>query len=225
VTASKTPHLNTNESLPYNNGERGFEAPGREVDKGRDGLDLVEALVHRFQNHPHCFHLKWPPGESPPDDVVYGIVNHVMNRFQNTLRYGSRPSAVNNVHLTDCRCDLSGGNESRDPWHLAYQDACLKLVKAYVSLFEELSPRNGTEDGGTIHELENIFMNMTQSRLLKDCRLDTELLSLCRMFFELAARERCLTMSSHGEENKGNMLKWFKVSILAASRCDLVSGY
>ena len=211
MKASKTPHLNTNESLPYNNGERGFEAPGREVDKGRDALDLVEALVHRFENNPHCFHLEWPPGESPPDDVVYWIVNHGVGCSFQTRLDGSQPSAVNNVRLTDCRCDLSGGNESRDPWHLAYQEACLKLVKAYILLFEELS-QSGAEDRDTIIELENIFLNLTLSPLLKHCCLDMELLSLCQSFFGLA--KGCLILrirSSLGKEGREEMFKWFEV--------------
>jgi len=221
-SASRNSRPDVNGHPSYDDGQRSADAVGRKI----GDLDLVEGLLHKFQSGPQCFHLEWPLGASPSDEVVYWIVNRATGCRRPTRLDGSRrsrSSAIHDVCLTECRCDLSGGSESRDPWHLAYQDTCWRFAEAHVSLFEELSWWNGAEDGGTIHELENIFMNMTQSRLLKDCRLDGELLSLCRKFFELA--ERCLRMGSHGEENKGNMLKWFKVSILAASRCDLVSGY
>ena len=213
MKASKIPCLSAvDESPAHANGQRDFEAPSRHMDKARDDLDLVEALVHRFENYPHCFHLEWPLGESPSDDVVYWIVDRAVYCSWNTRLDGSQPSAVNNVRLTDCRCDLSGGNEPRDPWHLAYQEACLKLVKAYISLFEKLS-QNGAEKVGTILELRRIFLDLTWSSLLEHCCLDMELFSLCQSFFGLA--KGCLTMSIRSndwERGKENMLKWFEVS-------------
>jgi len=211
--AGRNSRLEVNRHPSYDNGQRGVEAPSCEVDNRRDGLDLVEGLVHKFVHSPQCFHLEWPQGVSPPDDVVYWIVNHTAGCPRPTRLDGSRPSSVDDVRLTECRCGLSGGNESRDPWHIAYQEGCLKLVKAYISLFKELS-QSGAEDNGTILELENIFLNLTLSPLLKHCRLDTELLSLCQTFFGLA--KGCLTVwidSDEREQGTKNMLEWFEVSI------------
>ena len=217
-SASRNSRPDVNGHPSYDDGQRSADAVGRKI----GDLDLVEGLLHKFQSGPQCFHLKWSPGASPPDEVVSWIVNRATGCRRPTRLDGSRLSAIDDVRLIECHCDLYGGNESQDPWHLVYQEACWRLVKAYISLFEELS-QNHAEDEDSINELKNIFMNLTQSRLLKDCQLDMELITLCRTFFELA--ERCLRMSSHGEENKENMLEWFKVSFSNPYRCDFVSGY
>ena len=89
----------------------------------------------------------------------------------------------------------------------------MKLVKAYTSLFEELF-QSGAEDRDTIRELRYIFSNLTRSALLIHCRLDTELVSLCLTFFELA--KGCLILPiipSHIADGEKNMLEWFEVSI------------
>jgi len=180
-----------------------------------DILDLVEGLVHRLQNLPQCFHLEWPPGISPPDDVVRWIVECAAGCSSMTSLDGSRPSAVNNVRLAECHCDLSGGNESGDRWHAVYQEACWRLAKAYVSRFEKLS-QSGTAERYTIVELLPIFLTLTESALLQHCRFDMELVSLCQTFFELAKRCLILRITSDWRERATeNMLMWFEVNILS----------
>ena len=192
------------------------EASSSGVDNRRDDLDsLVEGLIHKFQNRPHCFHLGCPLGTPLPDEVVHWIVSQAAGCLYDTRLEGSRPNVVNDVRLTECRCDLSGANELHDiRHHLAYKEACLKLVKAYISLFKKLS-QNGAVDKGTVDELMSIFMNLVQSSLLKHCHLDSELLLLCRSFFKLA--KACLIIRIHSEqaeEGKKNLLEWFEVSVL-----------
>ena len=168
--------------------------------------------MHRFENRPHCFHLEWLSGGSPPDDIAYWIVRCATGCELPTRLSGKRPSAVDNVPFMECRCYLSGGNGSRGLAHIAYQEACLKLVKGYVSLFGELS-QSGAADKYTIDELRCIFHNLTQSSLLEHCCLDMELISLCRSFFGFA--NDCLTMRptpGDAQIGKENMLKWFLVS-------------
>ena len=189
---------------------------GCDIETGRrNNLDLLHNLVHKVQNRPQCFHLEWLPGASPPENAVYWIIDHATGCPQRTKLSGSRPSVIDDVRLTECHCDLSGENEpeSRDPKHLAYQEACLQRVKAYISRFEELS-LSGAENEVTITELRGIFLNLTWSSLLKHCRLDAEVVSLCRTVFGLV--KRCLVMqikSYCGAEGRENMLRWFDVSI------------
>ncbi|KAK1233820.1 hypothetical protein PQX77_003007, partial [Marasmius sp. AFHP31] len=122
----------------------------------------------------------------------------------------SEPSDVDDVRLTDCRCDLSGGSKSSDPEHLAYQEACRQLVKAYVSCFEELA-QSDAEDDNTLDNLEWCFINMVYSSLLNHCCLDQELLLLCRTFFGL--EKGCLKMrisSLVGKKGRKNILGWIE---------------
>ena len=153
-------------------GQHDVAVPGLET--GNEGHDhnLLNHLVHRFENLPHCFHLEWPPGVSPPDSIVNWIVRQTTGHPYAVDQY--RPSALGNVRLTDCHCDLSGGSGSRDPSHVAYQEACSKRFKALVSLFDE------AQDPNTVDKLSWGFEDLTRSALLEHCRLDTGLLSLCR---------------------------------------------
>ncbi|KAK1227313.1 hypothetical protein PQX77_009698 [Marasmius sp. AFHP31] len=194
------------------NGQSEGEAHNREMAEEEEGLDLVEGLIHKFKNRPVCFHLVCPPGVPPRKDVVNYIVGRAVGRLFMVKQVESKPSDVDDVRLTDCRCDLSGGSESSDPGHLAYREACRQVVKAYVSLFEELA-QSGAEDNNTIDDL--CFLNMVYSSLLNHCCLDQELLLLCRTFFGLA--KGCLKMgisSELGKEERKNMLGWIEVSMI-----------
>ncbi|KAJ8090503.1 hypothetical protein PM082_002391 [Marasmius tenuissimus] len=202
--------LKTNSYTPYDNGQCEVEAHNCETAEEDKGLDLVEHLVHRFQNRPGCSHLVCPLGVTPQKGVVYWLVCRATGCPWKIYQVHSEPSDVDNVHLTDCRCDLPGGSESSNPEHLAYREACRQLVKAYVSLFEELA-QSGVEDEDTIDDLEDCFLNMVCSSLLKHCCLDQELLLLCQMFFGLA--KGCLVMRFHpgyGKEGRKNMLGWIE---------------
>ncbi|KAK1217669.1 hypothetical protein PQX77_019663 [Marasmius sp. AFHP31] len=198
----------------YAKAQCAVEAHSREMDKG-DRPALVERLVQKFQNHPGCFHLEWSSGMSPRDVVNRYIIHRTTGFPPGYSRLDmSRPSDIDEVHLTDCHCDLSRGNEPCDPAHIAYQEACMELFQAYVSRFEILS-QNGAEDIST-EELEGIFMNIVASLLLKHCRLDMELFSLCRTFFGLA--DGCTVMQidfKNGEEGSQNILEWIEVSTVS----------
>ena len=211
----KNPRPMANGYQSSDHGQRAVDTHGCEADSRMDILDLVEGLVDRLQNRPQCFHLEWPPGVSPPDDVVRWIVRCAVGWWGTTSLDGTRPSGVNNVRLTECHCDLSGGNESDDRWHVMYQEACWRVAKAHVSRFKELF-QSGTADNDTPGQLGASFLSLTDSALLKHCRVDMELVLLCGTFFELA--KGCLIMRIHSDEGKvarGNMLKWFEVSILS----------
>ncbi|KAK1218961.1 hypothetical protein PQX77_018328 [Marasmius sp. AFHP31] len=192
------------------NGQSEVEAHNREMAKEEEGLDLVEHLVHKFENRPGCFHLVCPPGVPPRKDVVNYIVGRAVGCSFMLKQVESEPSDVDDVQLTGCCCDLSGGSESTDPGHLAYREACRQLVKAYVSRFEELA-QSSAEDDNTFTILGWYFLNMVYSSLLKHCCLDQELLLLCRTFFGLA--EGCLKMqinSRVGKAGRQNMLRWIE---------------
>ncbi|KAK1223242.1 hypothetical protein PQX77_013887 [Marasmius sp. AFHP31] len=190
--------------------DTGGHHPIRRTAEDLDVVDLVERLVYKFESYPRCFHLEWRSDVPLRDDVLYWVVDRATRCPRNTRLNTSRPSSGQVLHLTDCHCDLSGGNQSDDPWHIAYQEACLCLVKEYVSLFEELA-LSGLDDLKTTDELECTFQNLALTSLLKHCRPDTELFSLCRTFFDLA--KGCLLMEvgpSNGEKGKTNLLGWIE---------------
>ncbi|KAK1224871.1 hypothetical protein PQX77_012204 [Marasmius sp. AFHP31] len=171
---------------------------------------IVEGLVKKFTKRPDHFHLEWPC-VSPRDDAGHWVVQCAAGCEWTTRLDGLRPNRDQLPRLTDCRCDLFRGDVSRNPKHLAYQDACLRLIKAFCSLFQELAQSDAGDDG-TIDELSGIFLNMVRSSLLKPCRLDAGLIRLCRKFFVLA--KGCLVMridSSDGEKGKKNVFEWIEV--------------
>ncbi|KAK1225372.1 hypothetical protein PQX77_011691 [Marasmius sp. AFHP31] len=179
------------------------KAHSRMMDKERCGVDLVEGLVHRLQNRPKHFHLEWPSGSSPQNNVVRWVVYRATGCLHTIRLDRKEPSDTDDVRLTDCRCDLSGGNESQDSGHLAYQEACLQYAKAHISLFEEFAQSN--EAG-----LGNLFLTMVESLLLAHCRLDMDLLLLCRTFFGIA--KGCLKMDlyPYDESGRQNILAWIE---------------
>ncbi|KAK1222340.1 hypothetical protein PQX77_014818 [Marasmius sp. AFHP31] len=180
---------------------------------GRKQRDvLVKGLVHKFRNRPVYFHLEWPAGSPQDSQVVHRVIHYTARcRYRNGLAT-SRHSALQQLpRLTECHCDLSEGNELCDPGHLAYQEACLQMVKAFVSRFEMLTQGSARDHQSESGELTAIFGNLMESLLLQHCRLDTELLLLCRIFLQLA--KRCPFMGVYhveGERQRTNMLNWVK---------------
>ncbi|KAK1217728.1 hypothetical protein PQX77_019600 [Marasmius sp. AFHP31] len=208
--ASENTLLKANSRSSCDNGQCEAEAHNPKMAEEAEGRDLVQRLVHKFQNRPGCFHLVYLPGVTLQRNVVNSLVSFATGCNYNLHQVQSRPADVDNVRLTDCHCDLSRGSESSNPGHLAYRAACRQLVKAYVSLFEELA-QSGAEDDDTITDLGKCFENMVTSSLLEHCCLDQELLLLCRTFFGLA--KGCLKMQIHpedGEKGRKNMLGWIE---------------
>ncbi|KAK1217887.1 hypothetical protein PQX77_019441 [Marasmius sp. AFHP31] len=187
------------------------EAHSRGMDEG-DGPSLVERIVHKFQNHPGCFHLEWSSGVSPRSDVNRWIIQQATRCPGYSQMNMSPPILVDEVRLTDCHCDLFIGNEPCDPAHIAYQRACMELFKAFVSRFE-IHHQSDAKDFSAISKLGGIFRDIMGSLLLEHCRLDMELFSLCRTFFGLA--EGCLVMGigpEKGERARKKVLEWIEVS-------------
>ncbi|KAJ8079643.1 hypothetical protein PM082_011230 [Marasmius tenuissimus] len=174
-------------------------------------LDLVDRLTRKFEHAPTCFHLEWPSPVSLPRRVVLRVIRHATGSGWSVKLNSQGPSVSQLPRLTDCDCDLSGGNESHDPWHRAYQEACMQLVKALTSLFEKHA-RSGAEDENTISELMYIFLNLADpSLLLKHCRPDTELLSICLTFFEHAKVCSSLEFGPlGGEKVRKDLFEWIE---------------
>ncbi|KAJ8079003.1 hypothetical protein PM082_013290 [Marasmius tenuissimus] len=175
-----------------------------------DSSDLVDSLVDRLSIRPMHFHLKPPPGTSLEDDIVYWTVllaTACTNRTRLTSRAHSAGERQAPAQLTDCHCDFSGGNQPDDPNHLAYQEACMHLVKAFISDFKWLID-NGPEEENMV-ELSGIFGNLVDSSLLRHCRLEMELLSLCETLFELAVNPTLLRVRHRDREaRRAELLKW-----------------
>ncbi|KAK1224528.1 hypothetical protein PQX77_012564 [Marasmius sp. AFHP31] len=185
------------------------EGYSSEMGEERDGADLVEGLVLKLQTRPRCFHLECPPGQSRQDTLIVWAVRNATgcsNEHTPPALNGIPPRGVDNVRLTDCHCDLSGGSEAHDPGHLAYQDSCMQFVKANISYFTGLG-----QGIYTYHNAQTAFERIVGSSLLKHCRVHTELLSLCQTFFEHATGHLDMWVSSHdGEEYRKNMLEWIE---------------
>ncbi|KAK1219842.1 hypothetical protein PQX77_017419 [Marasmius sp. AFHP31] len=194
------------------NGQCGLEGYSSEMGEERDGPDLVEGLVLELQTRPRCFHLECPPGVSRRDDLIRQVVRHVTEySFIDTshILTALPLRGVDNVRLTDCHCDLSGGSESHNPEHLVYQEGCMQYAKATISGLTGCNQ-------DTIYSL--FFRRIVESSLLKHCRIHTELLSLCQTFFEHA--KGCVKMQidpDSGEGGRKNMLEWIKVSKFAGT--------
>ncbi|KAK1229038.1 hypothetical protein PQX77_007918 [Marasmius sp. AFHP31] len=202
--------LKANSRSSCNNSQCEAEAHNPKMAEEAEGRDLVQRLVHKFENPPGCFHLVYPPGVTLQKNIMNFLAIYATGCRYCLSQVQSAPTDVDNVRLTDCCCDLSGGSESSDSGHLAYREACRQLVKAYVSLFKELA-QSGAEDDNTIGHLGFCFKNMVTSSLLEHCCLDQELLSLCRTFFGLV--KGCLKMQIHseiGEKGRKNMLGWIE---------------
>ncbi|KAK1216564.1 DNA-dependent RNA polymerase II [Marasmius sp. AFHP31] len=201
-------YLKVNISSPCDNDICEVKAHNRKMTEEEEGLDPVERLVHKFQDLPRCFHLVYPPGVTPQRGVVMHLIRRATECDYDIYQVESGPTGVSNVCLTDCHCDLSGGSESSDPGHLAYREACRQLVKAYLSLFEELA-QSSVEDSYTLEDLEHCFGNMLNSSLHKHCCLDQQLLLLYRTFLGLAKDRLAMKISySRGKECRENMLGW-----------------
>ncbi|KAK1229228.1 hypothetical protein PQX77_007716, partial [Marasmius sp. AFHP31] len=208
--ASENTLLKANSRSSCDNGQCKAEAHNPKMAEEAEGRDLVQRLVHKFQNRPGCFHLVYLPGVTLQRNVVNSLAIDATGCQYHLSQVQSQPTDVDDVRLTDCRCDLSVGSESSNPGHLAYREACRQLVEAYVSLFEELA-QSSAKDANTIIYLEWCFENMVTSSLLKHCCLDQELLSLCQTFFGLA--KGCWNMgvnSGSGEKGRKNMLGWIE---------------
>ncbi|KAK1221630.1 hypothetical protein PQX77_015560 [Marasmius sp. AFHP31] len=153
---------------------------------GTSEVQLVEALVHRLQGLPRCFHLVWPPGVEPQHKIIHWIVQyatecpHDLELGTGNIDWDQQP-----VLLSECHCDLSGEQESHNPQHIAYQDACMEYAKALTFKFAEMIAQGDREEAGSGIMLEEIFRNLVESALLKHCHLGTELLSLCQTLFEV----------------------------------------
>ncbi|KAJ8095696.1 hypothetical protein PM082_022954 [Marasmius tenuissimus] len=176
------------------------------ISRNEDDLDLMDRLTRKFQHFPGCFHLEWPPSVSPSEEVVYHVVNRVLGYGFFSL-CSSQPSTGQWPRLTDCDCDLSGGNQSGDiSGHWAYQEACLQISKLLVSHLEKLARSAG--DGETLF-LEHDFFELICSPLLQHCCLDTELVSLCRTFLELVKEPSALKfLPIYAEKARKGLLAW-----------------
>ncbi|KAK1215891.1 hypothetical protein PQX77_021485 [Marasmius sp. AFHP31] len=188
---------------------------------GTSEVELVEALVHRLQGLPRCFHLVWPPGVEPQHKIMYRIAEHAtecpcfLGVGTGNIDWDQLP-----VLLSECHCDLSGEQESHNPQHIAYQDACMEYAKALTSKFAEMNAQGDRDEAGSEIMLE-IFRNFVESALLKHCHLSTELLSLCQTFFKVVkgyppvfdlVQEYAMALEAGDLLGKGkaNLLEWIE---------------
>ncbi|KAK1219874.1 hypothetical protein PQX77_017386, partial [Marasmius sp. AFHP31] len=174
----------------------------KQIGENEDDLDFVVRLKHKLQGVSGLLHLEWPPGVSPSENTVLWVLRKVLkltvpNGLSSSL---SEPSDDQQPRLTNCDCDLSGGNRSRDPFHRIYQEACTQGAKALVSHFEKLA-HGDAEGDQTTTELEAILWNLTRTPLLSHCCLDAELLSLCRKFLGLAEKRLSLAVNQQSRIN------------------------
>ena len=154
---------------------------------------MIKPLLHKFQRWPECFHLQYSPDVGLDDDAVRRTVlltsrcrwDTPLTRRAMKVKGGGMP-----LRITDCTCDRTGAGPPDNPKHLAYQKACLQLLKAFISEFRKLVQTNGLRNE---EDICHVFLNVVDSSLLQHCRLDKELLSLCHSFFDSAKNCGALT--------------------------------
>ncbi|KAK1217875.1 hypothetical protein PQX77_019454 [Marasmius sp. AFHP31] len=212
--ASENMHLKHSGHLPYGNSQHGVNAHSCEPDKESAGSGLVEALVHKLENLPRYFHLEFPPGVFPQEDTLYWLVckfaqcPYTLDGSELRDFRGSLLELLDNICITACHCDPLGGDTLCDPGHLAYQDACLQVLKLHISRFEEFAQKSTKY---TLNDLECILENIVCSSLLESCHLDAELLLHCHIFFGLAKGRTEMRLDSEDrKKGRENMLEWIK---------------
>ncbi|KAK1219925.1 hypothetical protein PQX77_017319 [Marasmius sp. AFHP31] len=177
-----------------------------------------ECLVRKLENRPECFHLEWPPGVYPSDNTIFWVVQVATECIYNAEVHKSMASDPRQMpYLTDCRCDLSGGIRSCDSRHLAYQEACMQMVRRLISRLEEIVQR-GAEDATDLTVVA-LFHDLVCSPLLKHCHLDMELLSLCRTVFELAGcyMKTGIIVDEFTTQGRRNLVQWIEVNTVSLS--------
>ncbi|KAJ8080337.1 hypothetical protein PM082_017170 [Marasmius tenuissimus] len=170
-------------------------------DCNSSGDPLVDGLLAKYSQCPDSFHLDLSPGVDYNNDFVRWATCWTTGCVAWALESNSRMpllgrSYLDNLpqfRLTDCSCNLTGRKLSEDPKHIAYQDACLQLLKFFILEFQVLS-YDGPDKPSHIqitnldYDLDSIFIAIVSSSLLQHCRLDAELLSLCHTFFDYTQR-------------------------------------
>ncbi|KAJ8095461.1 hypothetical protein PM082_023231 [Marasmius tenuissimus] len=184
-----------------------------------DCVDLAERLRVKFVGSPKSFHLECFGVGVEEAIVLYVVALTTQCRWRLLLTksassHQSRPP----LRLTDCSCDLtSRRQQADDPKHVTYQEACLQLLKANISEFQEVS--HGpvmilARFAPTNDHLNGIFRNVVNSLLLQHCHLDTELLSLCRTFLDSAKRcsklKRAVTSDVVMTIHDTKLLEWIE---------------
>ncbi|KAJ8082917.1 hypothetical protein PM082_008774 [Marasmius tenuissimus] len=111
------------------------------------------------------------------------------------------------LRITECQRNAqSTGNESGDPAkHLAYQEACTRVVRAHFTKLEVLARTTGDDQ-----ELSLIFDDLANSSLLQHCRPDTELISLCNTFLESAHGCSRMRVLANAEPIKARLYDWIE---------------
>ncbi|KAJ8077655.1 Rho guanine nucleotide exchange factor [Marasmius tenuissimus] len=150
----------------HNTGKAGaYQRPHALGRQELDSVHLVKTLQHKFSTHPRSFHLERSPGVSPQDDITHCTIllsttskrgsfldcEDAVRRDQVSSRLLNRPHA------------LRKGEEPGVPEHLAYQDACVRLVKAVISDFDALFDSN---DYVGIVAIDGSFGNSVELPLL-----------------------------------------------------------
>ncbi|KAJ8082897.1 hypothetical protein PM082_008754 [Marasmius tenuissimus] len=179
------------------------------LDPRNDFAHPAQGLVNKLEESPKSFHLEQLPGTLADDDLVFAVliaaecVAHT--GLASNVTRNSRYRAP--LRITECHCNIkSTGNEPDGPAkHLAYQEACIQAVRAHVTGFEVLAKTTVNEE-----KLSRIFQSLVESSLLQHCRLDTELLSLCKTFFGSACRGSKLRFHyTEGVRMKAKLFGWF----------------
>ncbi|KAJ8095510.1 hypothetical protein PM082_023280 [Marasmius tenuissimus] len=179
-----------------------------------DSVDLVDGLLSKFAEYPKFMHLECSSGVDLEDMFVrQAVILTTQCRWTHSplverlLALRGRPT----LRLLDCSCDLTGGKQSDDPKHLAYQEACLHLFEVFIWEFGLFS--HGPATNAKL-PMNAIFRNVVQSSLLQHCRLDAALSSLCRIFFDYAQRpEACKKIymdANNGARLQAKLLEWIE---------------
>ncbi|KAJ8094314.1 hypothetical protein PM082_006854 [Marasmius tenuissimus] len=180
--------------------------------------NLCVYVEEKFSKFPHAFHLEQSSGLSAANEAVMEAIslasqcNHAVRVAIGVFQGRTRSSVCPGRQLprfTDCHCDISGGRVSSHPEHLAYQDACLELVKALVDRFQGLIRLPCSYD--TWSKMEVIFGAVAGSRLLHHCRIDQEVVSLCRTFVDSALACSWLYIGiDRREKCRTTLLEWIE---------------
>ncbi|KAK1217365.1 hypothetical protein PQX77_019964 [Marasmius sp. AFHP31] len=177
---------------------------GYDTDAERNIDDLVEGLLVKLVQFPKCAHLECAPGVGLEDETLPWVAPLTSGCQWDTPLISQsivHRDRLSRLRLTDCHCDLVEVKESNDPSHLTYPEACMGLLKGFVSEFDALSHTSSWTD---INLLFGIFLYVVHSSFLGCCHPDMELLSLCGTFFDSVKRSIDIL------QTKSELLEWLE---------------
>ncbi|KAJ8082911.1 hypothetical protein PM082_008768 [Marasmius tenuissimus] len=177
------------------------------VNRGYNFPHSVQGLVEKLEKSPKSFHLEQSSEPLSDDDLVVAVLITIEwpgdNRLVSDATRNYQRQAP--LRIRECYCNiLLPESEFGDPAkHLAYQEACTRVAKVYITEIEVLA-KTGHE-----YELADVFGSLVDSSLLQRCQINTELLlSLKNLFGSVRERQEMRFLYASAGGIRARLYDW-----------------